>query len=359
MDKVWQKIQQVLLEPDKYPTVKIDLSELSPLSPEMLKIPMVGQINLNQFIEIIARNFLNQQLELQSSTWAAIKEIYEGVEKEKNAEIFLDMLLVVSKLDINEYCKYYRVESSKLSNQQFFEKSFLLSFLREVKNRLIKQDVLLANQVIMNEIKNILTQPSIMSAYADGLSKLGLKNDIAEIKNYINNMQIYFCKSLGDKIKGLTMRSGIMVSMSWCPVDALGLDLKETVEKFLLNMDGIKYKAWIITKCCHETAHFLARSFSNDFHFSSPQFCCDKDPHDETKIFEFGRHIELRLFKIQPNWLGSSEQAAMDFINNAFLKKDLPLICRKEEDLEYLVARIEPSLSFAGDVEVIDFDGWL
>lgn len=87
--------------------------------------------------------------------------------------------------------------------------------------------------------------------------------------------------------------------------DFLVLDLKESLDKFVLSMDAIKLKAWIITKCFHKTAHFLARSFSTDFHF--PKFCCDNDPNNEAKLFERGRYIELRLFEIQPIWYCCNE----------------------------------------------------
>lgn len=72
---MWQQIQEILLEPDKYPKVKIELSEQSPLSPEFLNIPMVGRMNTTQFIEIIARNILQQELELHTSTWIAIEHL--------------------------------------------------------------------------------------------------------------------------------------------------------------------------------------------------------------------------------------------------------------------------------------------
>lgn len=352
MYKVWEKIEEILLEPGNS-TVKIDLSEVSPYPPELLKIPMVDRINTTQFIEIIARNILHQQLELESSTWITIKDIYEAATKDPNLEIFLEMLFVTSKLDVDEYCKYYKKYSSEV-NGQYFEKKFLITFLSKVKNRLTKNDILVADQKIMHEIKLILSQPSIISAYADGLAKLGFEIDYVKIKNHINNMQIYFCKSLGNQIQGLTLRNGIVVSIFFS-----GLHLEKSVEMFLMNMNWIKFKAWIITKCCHETAHFLARSFSNDFNFSSPKFCGEKDSNDEMKLFEFGRHIELRLFEIQPNWFNSSDEAAMDFINNALIKSVLPVIRPKEENVNYLVARDHPSLSFAGDIELIQTEGCL
>lgn len=337
MCKNWPKIEVLLRQPEKYPRITIDLSELSPLPEEMLKIPMGAQINPLQFIEIFCWNILTKNLRLKRETWNVVKEIYDCVKVDQTLNMFLDMMLVVSKLDIDEYCQYYKKDASAV-NEEYFEERFLFNFLTEINSRLAKEDIIQANQNNINLIKQSLLRPAIMEAFEDGLRKVGLETNSSKIRLIIKNMQIYFSKSLGNEVQAMALRNGILVSIFSSDTD-------------------MRLKAWIITKCCHETAHYLAREISGDYNFSSPKFCTDNDPIEITKAFELGRYIELRLFEMQPNWIASSEQAAIEFINNALVQNELPLIRKREDHIRYLVAREYPSLSFAADLEEIHTEG--
>jgi len=352
-NKIWKNVEYMLSQNSTI--IALDIAQYSPIPAVMTKIPMGGEFNPTQVIEILARNIFSNGLELQLSTWNLIKEVYDAAKNNRDCQLLLEILLVASKLDVNEYCKYYKDGGNSLPIGIFFEEDFLINLLLALKQRMLKNDIVLANQSISNQIKYILTRTPIMSAFEEGLRKLGLDNYKERITNYINGMQIYFSKSLGGQIQGVALRSGVLVSL--LNIEVFGHNIEATVAECLVNVDMIKLKAWLITKCCHETAHFLARSFSNDFNFSSPNVCNDKDPNDDSKNFEFGRYIELCMFGMQPNWMKSSEEAAMDFINNALVSKNLPLIRRKEEDSRYLIERTQPSLSFAADIECIDLDG--
>ncbi|KAG4066787.1 hypothetical protein HA402_012854 [Bradysia odoriphaga] len=344
----------MLNQPDKYPNIKFDMSMLTPLPSAILKISMNGITDPFAIMEIVARNMLSQQLELQCTTWILIRDIYEAVKMDRDLHIFLDMLLIASKLDVDEFGEYYKEEDCRsLSNQEYFEEKFLMNFLVEVKSRLTRRDIVSADQRICNEVKQFLTRRPILSAFEDGLQKLGLESNTSEIKNYINNMEILFCKSLG-LVQGMALRNGILISMySVDPYSLVEVDLKDLVLRVLLKQDAIKLKAWLITKCSHETAHFLARSISGDFNFASPKFCKDRDPEYETKLFELGRHVELKMFGMQPDWIRSSEEAANDFIHMALTGTELPLI--RPQRPGYLKKRNKPSLCFAGDIEYVDF----
>lgn len=349
--EIWPTIVKLLEQPDKNVRVSIELSQLSPLPSDTMKISMVNEIDPLLFIENIAHNLLHQQLQLKTSTWISIEEIYNSSITDKDCKIFLEILLVVSKLSAEEYCTHYKLASG-LSTQEYFEEFFLIKFLNDIKNRILKKDTVKGNERIMNEVKQFLLRGPVLIAYRNGLVKLGIDCETTEIIDCIVNMDILFAKAMGD-ISGITLRNGILICIMYADFFALNITT-ETLQNILCTSDAVRLKAYIITKCFHETAHYLARSLSDDYNFSSPKFCTERDPKHDSKLFEFGRYMELCIFGIQPDWIHSSEEAANDFINNALLGYSLPLIRQKSDNVHYLIKRNKPSLSFAGDMEITE-----
>lgn len=78
--------------------------------------------------------------------------------------MFLDMMLVVSKLDIDEYCQYYKKDASA-GNEEYFEERFRFNFLTEINSRLAKEDIVQANQNNMNGLNSFYSGPAIIEAF--------------------------------------------------------------------------------------------------------------------------------------------------------------------------------------------------
>lgn len=354
MYPIWPKIEEFLREKGKTSRFTIDLTDLSPLPEDIVKIPMGVHVNSQQLIENFCWNIATNKLHLRYETWNLVREIFDRAKDDRDLNIFLEMMLIVSKLSVDEYCQHFKRDNSK-SNELFFEEFFLSNFLIHLNSVSAKKDFMQSNRNTINIIRQFLLRPVALSAFEDGLSKVCLEANRSKICSLINNMQIYFCKSIGNEIQAITLRNGIIVSLFY--VHLFGSDLREEVENRLASSDATILKAWIITKCYHETAHYLAREICGDYNFSTAKFCMDNDPIDKNKPLELGRYTELLLFEMQPDWLRSSEEAARDFINNSLIKDELPLIRKRENDACYLVERDISSLSFAADIEKINFGG--
>lgn len=112
----WPRLQRHLTT-NGSPNDIVDLKDLfgdqlSPLPPGTAKIQMNDEFSLAQFMEVIVRNFIDQRLNLRVSTWSLIRKLYEAVERNPGdpaRQKAVEVLLIISKLDVEEYYRlYYR-----------------------------------------------------------------------------------------------------------------------------------------------------------------------------------------------------------------------------------------------------------
>lgn len=310
-----------------------------------------------KFMDLFVHHVVEQKVQLEAVTWRSIAEFYNNCDFSNRckAQIPLEALLTISKADPSDILRC--MGSNDFSKRSKVFDGLVYDFIANIQPQCIR----IADDLFSEKVKKFLTQPAIVEAFrfcfdnafnsgeaADG-EKSSKKRRIIDkdwITEQIKHMNIYDYTDNGDlPLKGVVLTDGILICSRKL------VDSKKSENR---------HDASLFTLACHESAHFLARAFVGDYNFSSP--FKDLDGEKTTmrldrvivgKALEMGRYVELVLFDdIQPDWLESYEQAAIEFIKGAS-KQALcpPALIKRELHKELgLESRTIPSCSFGAEL---------
>lgn len=312
------------------------------------KIPM-NTFDEKKLKNIVLFNICRQEIELSVENINLLILFFKSDFNDDNRKAYLEVLVHLSKMDTDYYNKI-KLPGQNLpeerSNKTLLYNKVLNSYLKRATTKYGASEKI--SKMDEEKIKGYLKKPILFEAWRQTMELLFKKKEDQwsdlNLSSLIDKVTIYRTTKFVpyEFTRGACLTNGLLIcEANLPPQDRHGSDYL--------------YKADLITLMGHEFTHFLARSYENNYNFSTPYKNPNEPVYDickENLFFESGRMFELLLYNnIQPNYLAADDDnAAKAFLERLDTHNTLPMFSSAElESLEFKV-RGKPSVMFAVDL---------